>query len=140
MILYCNYEELRALKEGARMVLSDTGGEDSPVAAPPAGRAEVQRVLPRLEGDLTIETLAEQRTVAVALETIVEVLRVEMETAVVSNHPGQETAVEAYFDFGHALSVLSRVREMGSEMEAVIELVTGEEPTEEAARSFEFPD
>lgn len=140
MILHCNYEELRALKEGARIVLEQGGGEGAPVAAPPAERTRVERLLPRLEGDLTIRTLADQRRVVAALSMIVDVLRVEMESALVATHPGEEAAVEAYFDFGHAYSVLDRAREMGEEMEALIEVVTGEEPAEDVARSFVFPD
>lgn len=140
MILRCNFEELRALKEGARMVLEGEGGRGASVAAPPEGRTEVERLLPRLDGDLTIETLAEQRAVASALETIVGALRAEMEETVVAHHPAEDAAVEAYFAFSHALTVFSRVREMGQEMEALIEVVTGDEPGEEIARTFVFPD
>lgn len=139
MILHFNFEELSALKQGARMVLEEAGGEDSPVVAPPAERVHVQHLLDRLDGDLVIETLSAQRDVAQALSVIVEFLRVDMEAAVVANHPADENAVAAYFDFGHALSVLGRVERMGTEMEAVIEVVTGEEPTEEIARTFLFP-
>lgn len=139
MILHFNFEELSALKQGARMVLEEAGGVDSPVAAPPAERVHVQHLLDRLDGDLVIETLSAQRDVAQALSVIVEFLRVDMEAAVVANHPADENAVAAYFDFGHALSVLGRVERMGTEMEAVIEVVTGEEPTEEIARTFLFP-
>lgn len=140
MIVHCNFEELRALRQGAQAVLEGTGASGPPVAAPSAERARVERLLPRLEGDLTIETLAEQRSVAGAMETILAALRRQMESAVVATHPGQEAAVEAYFEFAHALSVLHRVREMGEEMEALIELVTGKPPTPEVARSFQFPD
>jgi hypothetical protein len=48
--------------------------------------------------------------------------------------------VAAYFDFAHALTVSNRVQEMAGEMEALIELVTGEPPDPRAARSFRFPD
>lgn len=140
MILHCNYEELRALKEGARIILEEGGGEDAPVAAPPAERTRVQHLVPRLEGDLTIETLREQRTVAAALETIVAVLQADMEGAIAHRHPGHESAVKAYFEYAHAFAVLARIREMGEEMEAMIELVTGDEPSDETAGSFLFPD
>ena len=46
----------------------------------------------------------------------------------------------AYFDFAHALSVAHRLEEMLTEMAALIELVTGEAPDAEAARTFRFPD
>lgn len=140
MILHCNYEELRAIREGARIILEEGGGEQSPVAAPPTERTRVQHLVPRLDGDLTVETLEEQRTVAAALETIVAALEADMEGAIAHRHPGHESAVKAYFEYAHAFAVLARVREMGEEMEAMIELVTGEEPTDESAESFLFPD
>lgn len=141
MILRCNYEELRALRQGAHACLAEgSGDERSPVAAPPANLADVEELLPRLEGDLNIETLEEQRTVAAALRTIVEGLRAEMDAAVLASHPGHESAVEAYFDYAHALSVLGRAEEMGDEMEALIEVVTGERASDDVAESFLFPD
>ena len=139
MILHFNFEELSALKQGARMLLDEAGEEDSLVVAPPAERVHVQKLLNRLDGDLRIETLSEQRKLAQALSIIVEVLRVDMEEAVVATHPADESAVAAYFEFGHALSVLGRVERIGAEMEAVIEVVTREAPTEEIACSFLFP-
>jgi hypothetical protein len=67
-------------------------------------------------------------------------MRVDMETEVVVTHPAEEGAVAAYFDFAHGFVVEHRVREMAAEMEALIELVTGEEPTREAVGSFDFYD
>ena len=61
MILHCNFEELGALKQGGHAFLGEGSGEGSSVAAPPEGRAEVEALLPRLSGDLTIQTLSEQR-------------------------------------------------------------------------------
>ena len=55
-------------------------------------------------------------------------------------HAADEAAVSAYFDFAHAFSVAGRIREMAAEMEDVIELVNGDTPSPEAARTFEFPD
>ena len=49
-------------------------------------------------------------------------------------------AVAAYFDFAHSLSVLGRIQELGAEMEAMIELVTGAPATPEIAMDFQFPD
>jgi hypothetical protein len=63
-----------------------------------------------------------------------------MESMVLATHAADEDAVSAYFDFAHALTVAHRIEELGSEMEAVIELVTGETPSAEAVRSFRFPD
>jgi hypothetical protein len=63
-----------------------------------------------------------------------------MDGKVLEFHPGHEEAVSLYFDYAHAYSVLSRLDEMGSEMTALIELMTGQLPTEEAARGVHFPE
>ncbi len=63
-----------------------------------------------------------------------------MEATVVASHPADEGAVSAYFDFAHGFTVAQRIREMASEMRALIELVTGAEPTAETERTFYFPD
>lgn len=139
MILFCNYEEVGALKSGARSFLGRSPGESSPVVAPPEGRAEVEALFPRLEGDLSISTLAEQRSVFKAVLAIVEYLKEEMDLAVISTHPADESAVSSYFSYGHALAVLGRLAEMGQEMEALIEVVTGAPATPEVARTFLFP-
>lgn len=141
MILHFNYEEIQALRAGARAYL---GEADDPtpaaVLAPSESRARVEALLPRLVGDLSFETLAELRAVQGAVAPVVERLRVQMESMVLATHAADEDAVSAYFDFAHALTVLHRVDEMAEEMEAMIELVTGESPTAEAARTFRFPD
>ena len=140
MILYISYEEVRALRQGARSFLRDEGPGACVVAAPPAARAEVSALEERLVGDLDVDTLAQQRTLASALSSIVECLRVEMETLVGETHPAHEGAVAAYFDYAHALSVLARVRDMGSEMEAMIEVMTGKPADVAAATAIHFPD
>lgn len=140
MILRCNYEELRALRLGAHTWLEAHPEESRPIAAPAPGAPDVQALVPYLEGDMEIRTLSEQRRVEGAMNAVVEFLRAEMEVLVVETHPAHEGAVAAYFDFAHALAVLSRVREMGHEMESLIEVVTGEPATEPVARGFVFPD
>jgi hypothetical protein len=141
VLLRCNYEEMTALAHGARAFLArDEGEEGGAVAAPPRSRAAVEALLPRLEGDMAVETLAVQRVIETALKAIVEYLHDEMDTAVVATHAADEGAVAAYFDYAHALTVLSRAREMGREMSGVIELVTGAQPTPEVALTFQFPD
>ena len=140
MILYCNYEELTALRQGAQAFLEEGLWTESAVVAPSEVRESVESLLPRLDGDLSIEDLADQRRVATTLEVIVEALRVEMELRVTTTHPAHESAVTAYFDYAHALAVLSRVLEMGLEMEALIELVTGNPPSDDVACTFQFPD
>ena len=141
MILRCNYEEVEALRGGARALLDRASGSSRVVVlAPPESRARVEALLPRLRGDLSVSTLAELRAVRVALEAIVEHLREEMEAHVLASHAADESAVNAYFAFAHAFTVASRVRELGEEMEAIIELVTGDGPTPDAVRTFRFPD
>jgi hypothetical protein len=140
MILACNFEELTALNHGARAFLQEEGSGDAPVAAPPAVRAHVEALVPRLTGDISVRTLGEQREIERGLEAVVSHLRVEMEERVLAAHPADEVAVGAYFDFAHALAVLGRIREMGAEMRALLEVMTGEPPNRWALRNFVFPD
>jgi len=140
VILHFNYEELTALKAGARAFLDGESPGRGGVLAPPESRARVEALLPNLQGDLSLSTLEELRGVQIAVEAIVECLRIEMESTVVATHAADEGAVSAYFDFAHGFTVAHRIREMASEMEALIELVTGGEATAETARTFQFPD
>lgn len=141
MLLRCNFEEITAVAHGARAFLvREHEGESGAVAAPARSRAVVEALVPRLTGDMVVETLAEQQAIEAALAVIVESLRVEMDAAVLAAHAADEMAVAAYFDYAHALTLLSRAREMGREMAAVIELVTGAPPTSEVALTFQFPD
>lgn len=142
MILHCTYEELEALRWGARSLLGEEGGAPGgSVAAPPAALADVERLVPRLSGDFSVDTLAEQRELARAVRAIVARLRSLMELRIAALHPAAEGAVQAYFDFAHAFAVLDRLREMGEEMEAILDVVD-EDPAddEDAAESFVFPD
>ena len=140
VILHVNYEEVRALRSGGRSLLDGESEWPSYVLAPPESRARVEALLPLLEGDLSVGTLAELRGVATAVDTIVEHLRVEMESAVLATHAADELAVAAYFDFAHGLTVVRRLRDMAAEMEALIELVTGHPSDPDAVASFRFPD
>ena len=87
MIFRCNFEELSALRHGARAVLDEYLPEEATVAAPPEERECVANVLPRLQGDLSIATLREQRGLRKAVTAIVERLRLEMEATVATTHP-----------------------------------------------------
>ncbi len=140
MILHCSFEELTALRQGARMILRQGARGESPVVAPPEGRQEVAALLPRLSGDIAIETLQEQRSVLTALRTIVSRLKDEMDVSIVTTHPADESAVTDYFLYAHSLAVLARVSAMGEEMEALIEVVTGSPVTPTVAATFVFPD
>lgn len=140
MILQCNYEEVRALRQGADVVLTAGASQPCAVLAPPAERAQVEALLLELEGDVSLATLAEQADAEAAVRTIVACLRAEMEAAVVATHAADEIAVASYFDFAHALTVLARLEEMGEHMRALIEIVTGSPPDAALAASFAFPD
>lgn len=139
MILTCTFEEIGALRHGASHLLGERSRGRLPVAAPPMGREEVEALLPRLTGDLALETLAEQRQVLQAVAAIVDYLKEEMDLWVMTNHPADEAAVSAYFLYAHALTVLARLSEMGHEMEALIEIVTGSPATPQVAATFHFP-
>lgn len=142
MILRVNYEEIQALRAGAKSFLAhaDSASHRGGVLAPTESRARVEALVHRLQGDLSLGTLDELRKVQTGVAAIMESLRVELESAVLATHPADEAAVAAYFDFAHGLSVASRLRDMAEEMEAMIELVCGEAPSLEAARTFRFPD
>lgn len=140
VILRCNYEEVRALRSGARSLLEGDVSVAATVLAPSESRARVEALLPQLHGDLSLTTLHEVRAVAMAVHAIVESLRAEMEAVVLATHAADESAVASYFDFAHALTVSDRLQEMAAEMEALIELVTGQPVDADTVRSFRFPD
>jgi hypothetical protein len=140
VIVHCNFEELTALKAGAHQVLDGYAPEHGMIAAPPEERERVAALMPRLGGDFSVTTLTEQRSLLQAVTIIVGILRIEMESMVAAHHPADEFAVSAYFDFAHAFSVQGRLYEVGLEMEALVELVTGGPVTEDLARDFVFPD
>ena len=140
MILYVNFEELTALRSGARALLEREDAGEGSVLAPTEERARVEAVVPLLAGDISVSTLDELRTVEKAILAIVECLRVEMDTTVLATHAAHEGAVAAYFDYAHGLTVVHRLGELASEMAALIGLVTGAPPTPETSRSFRFPD
>ncbi len=140
MILHVSYEELSALHAGARVLLGGHDAGEGLVLAPCRERERVEALLPQLVGDLSVRTLHELAEVQKAIDAIVDCLRIEMEATVVATHAADEGAVAAYFDYAHGLTVAHRVEEMASEMEALIELVTGAPATDETSRSFRFPD
>ena len=139
MILHCAYEELTALGATANRVVA-AADDGSRVAAPPQALADVASLQPRLHGDLSIATLEEQRSVERAVEYLLDALRERMNGFILSQHVGSEDSINAYFDYAHVYALLDRVRGVGREMVAMIELMTGEPPTAETARSVTFPD
>jgi hypothetical protein len=140
VILHCTYEELAALRAGAARVLAEAGSGNSVVMAPPEVIADVESLTPQLIGDISIDTLAEQQKIARAVTFIVAEARQTMDTMVLNTHPADEYAVQAYFDYAHALSVQDRVARLGAEMQAIIEVLTGSPATTEIARNFTIPD
>jgi hypothetical protein len=140
VILHCNYEELQALRSGARSLLDDDPASRCTVAAVESKRAGVEALLPHLAGDLDFHTLGELRNIASAVAAIVECLKAEMDSVVAATHPAHENAVAAYFDYAHAYSVLERLRELDEQMEAMIEVVIGGRPDDRVIREFVFPD
>jgi hypothetical protein len=139
MILHCTYEELTALGATAGRVVS-AAEDGAHVAAPTQALADVASLQPRLHGDLSIATLEEQRSVERAVEYLLEELRVRMNDYILSQHVGSEDSINAYFDYAHVHTLRERVRGIGREMAVMIELMTGEPPTAESARSVTFSD
>lgn len=138
MILRCSFEELGALTSGIEGVLRLGAGGG--VAAPSEVLADVEALLPRLVGDLTVSTYAEQQALEQAVLFVLEHLKDDMDERILDEYPAAESAVLAYFDYARTLSVYDRLVAMGAEMSALIELMTGEAPTEASARSITFPD
>lgn len=141
MILSFNFEELRALETGAELFLSEHPHAGAgPVAAPSEAQADVERLRPRLAAAISVTTLADQRSLRKAISAICVELHERMEETVLRYHPAHEEAVSLYFDYAHVFGVLTRVDEMGTEMSALIELMTGGPVSDEAARAVTFPD
>ena len=141
VILSCNFEELRALASGAELLLHDSeSAARGSIAAPAEALAQVALLQPRLTGSLTIDTLEEQRCIRSAIEAICTRLHERMDEKVLEHHPAHEEAVALYFDYAHAYGVLRRLDELGTRMKGMIELMTGEEPTEESAKGISFPE
>ena len=62
MIVHCNFEELSALKVGARQVLDGYAPEPGMIAAPPEEREQVAALMLRLGGDFSIKKLMTKRS------------------------------------------------------------------------------
>lgn len=140
MILHCNYEELHALEAGAELILDPFSMGTGGVAAPMQAVTEVAMLQPRLRQSLTIVTLEDQRLVRRAIDAICTALHERMDEKVLEYHPAHEEAVALYFEYAHAFGVLRRLDVIGSEMTGMIELMTGERASDEAARKVTFPD
>lgn len=139
VIVTCSYEELAALRGGAEVMLDAVPDIRVPEAPGPT-RTALELLLDRLSGDLSLSTLADQMAVEHVVGAVVAHLRSEMEACVVSGHPAAEASVAAYFDFAHALSVLERVRVVGSQMRQMAEVMTGTPVDGGTIRTLVFPD
>jgi hypothetical protein len=135
VILHCNFEELRALAAASELIVADGHGQSGAVAAPPESLVMVEQLVPRLTGDMSIETLPDQRRVQKAVHFIVGDLHRRLDERIIEAHPADEEAVALFFDYGHSRSVLHRLELMGAEMEAIVELIGGA-----AAAGMTFPD
>ncbi len=141
MLVRCTFEELTAFTAAAeRALLSAASAGNVSVAAPPRELDDVEALLSRVDGDFDLDTLAQQRSAARALDLILDELRERVDGTILEQFVGAEDAVIAYFDYAHVLTLRDRVRRAGEQMEAVIELMTGAPPTEESASSTTFPD
>ena len=139
MILHCDFEELAALAAAVARAL-DPGAAGHSVAAPPQALRDVEALLPRLVGDISIDTLAQQAALRRAVGFLVDELRARMDSTILDQHPAAEAAVLAYFDYARVLSVQVRLDRIGLEMAALVELMTGHQPSTDSAQRFAFPE
>ncbi len=137
MILHCSFEELTALDTAAERVLDavDRGG----VAAPPEVVPDLEALVPRLDGDISIATLDEQTSIQRAIEYLLADARERTDGFILDEYASAESAISSYFEYAYLLTVLDRVRQIGHEMRTIIEVMTGK-PPDEAARRIPFDD
>jgi hypothetical protein len=138
VILHCNFEELRALTSASELIAAEADDRPGGVIAHAHEVAAVERLAPRLTGDLSIETLDDQRGVQLAVSFICSDLHRRLDLRLVDATPADEEAVATYFDYGHARAVLYRLELMGAEMEAIAELISGGNAA--ASGGVTFPD
>jgi len=137
VILHCNFEELRALMSASELIVAESHDHWGGVAAPPEGVVMVEQLLPRLTGDVSIDTLDDQRRIESAVSYIVRELHRRLDQKIVETSPGDEEALHLYFDYGHSRTMLNRLSLMGTEMSAIIDLIGG---SSQAAAGITFPD
>lgn len=138
MILHCNFEELRALASASELIVADVHAHAGAIAAPPESLVMVEQLLPRLTGDVSIETLPDQRRTQKAVRFICDDLHRRLDERIIDTHVADEEAVALYFDYGHSRTVLNRLELMGAEMEAIVELMGG--GSRAATSALTFPD
>lgn len=126
------------MSAGGHRLVDAAGGGDHAVIAPPQPLADLEALLPRLNGDIEITSLVEQRAMHRALAYLLADLSIRLDTAIVEQHPAAEDAVLAYFDYAHVKGVLFRLERLGAQMEAIIEVATGTVADDETAATFLF--
>jgi hypothetical protein len=140
VILHCSFEELTAMVAGAERVLGLVAHGGGGVAAPPEALADLEAFVPHLVGDVSINSLGEQRSFERAVALLITEARDRMHESILQQHVAAEEAVAAYFDFGHLITVQRRLAAIGHEMAAMIEVMTGDAPEAPAVDRIHFPD
>lgn len=138
MILHCTFEELTAVEAGGTRVLGGIGAGG--VAAPPQVLSDIEALLPRLNGDFTVETLADAQSIVRALDAVLDDTRQRTDGFILDQHAAAEAAVASYFDYAHILTLTDRARRIEAQLAALVELMSGAPPTAEAAARYQFPD
>ncbi|NJD09283.1 MAG: hypothetical protein FIB01_02185 [Gemmatimonadetes bacterium] len=138
MILHCDFEELAALAAATGRTL-EAAGHQPAVTAPPQAIVELEALLPRLVGDIAIDTLAEQSSLRRAIAFLTDELRARLDRIILEQHPAAEDAVLAYFEYARVLTVLERLDRIGHDMAALVELLTGEPAGAESTQHMSFP-
>jgi hypothetical protein len=140
VILYLSFEELAALGSCAERVLFANAATGHGIAAPPQLVADVEQFAQRLESEISIATLEDHRTLQLVVGELLDRCRAAMDEAVIMQHAAAESAVAAYFEYAHVLTVSHRLQAMGDEMAAIVQLMTGDDPDSESGRRFSFPE
>lgn len=140
MILFLSFEELSALGASAGHVLAAGSHAGHGIVAPPQFLARIEQFSQRLAADITVENLEDQRDIQRIVEHLLAGCRARLDDMVLTHHAADESAVAAYFEYAHVLTVSRRVRAIGDEMAALVELMTGDDPDSDAARRFTFPE
>ena len=124
MILELSYEEVTALNSAAERIRGGVGGG---VAAPPEAIAALDDRLP-LQGDIAVESPAEQGWLLAALDAVLAHLKQRMDVLILEQYVGADDPVNAYFDYANVLTARHRLFELGRRMRAVNEVIRDSEP------------
>jgi hypothetical protein len=140
VILYLSFEELTALTAEAERVLVAFAAPGQGIAAPPQLLADVEEFAQLLVGDVAVTSLEQQRRMRHVVDHLLGGCRERLDAAILEQHPAAEHAVAGYFDYAHILTASDRLDRIGVEMEALVQVMTGEDPDSDAGRRFIFPD